>query len=715
MKINRSFHKKVALAFALVWIAATVVAFCAEDATEVADGYPLLYSRDGANLERIWRELEEEGSSQTPYADAVDFQLRRQGARYRGKLLRVSGRLLRAARRSAPDGREYYELWALLSDSERDPIRILARRAPQGFQCDAKLENATPYPRDVEYRRETITTRAIYYRSTAYDAGDDLYTAPTLVALDFTVEGGSDTSANDSKATPPPIWRELLKPKPARVLGLVLIWLAVRNFLRRRRARRLASRGSCDRFPPIVLLCALASVCNVASSSEPVGDEFWASLVGGAVAEWRAETESHEVRPRLDAEEVASSQRRAFALRALDRFSSAVTTSVLAEREPSLRACTLVDYVATGGVADRSTGAAHYFLGLVQSIESVALTDEERSRSGVASVYRLELATSEGDTLAVYSSALPSFRAPDGFFDSVVRSEESDTLGVGECVGGIGLDFGLEESSGGGACRCALAAKLGWYPEDAPLARLGVDLNAFASVPVYAPTALDAAQDVASKRAIARALRWTSEERSAFYQSLSATRRSSSFGGRGTDVVSLFNRPERNQGSRVSLRGWARRVNLVVITDADARAETGLERYYQLYVFTNESQGRPITVCVADLPDSLTPGGGREYRREVEISGFFYKTWAYRDGDARADVDSEFDSRGHKGAWTSSPVVIGRITRVEPEEPPSRAPISPSAVFTSFFALACAWILLRRLASRRALSRARRSADAKKV
>ena len=71
---------------------------------------------------------------------------------------------------------------------------------------------------------------------------------------------------------------------------------------------------------------------------------------------------------------------------------------------------------------------------------------------------------------------------------------------------------------------CALTPKLSWFPEDAPLGRVGVDLASFAAVRVYAPTALDGATDPTEKRAIARSLRWTTDDSAPFYESLAAER-----------------------------------------------------------------------------------------------------------------------------------------------------------------------------------------------
>ena len=211
MKINRSFHKLIAstvlaaLAFASVASAPSAFARGAQDSAPAPfdvdsweDGFPLLEAKDGRNLDAIWSELERReagGGALNPFADAVYLQLKTQGKLYKGKPLRVRGRLLRAVRtpdagaKDAQTREGFYDLWILLPDAKRDPIRVLTKRAPDGFTVDAKLENETPYARDVKYRTETVETVGVYYRASAYDAGDEIYAAPTLVALDFRLVG----------------------------------------------------------------------------------------------------------------------------------------------------------------------------------------------------------------------------------------------------------------------------------------------------------------------------------------------------------------------------------------------------------------------------------------------------------------------------------------------------------------------------------------------
>ncbi len=265
MKINRIFSLfraslatfRLICAICLFFAATAFAAASSEpfslDATDwPEDGFPLLERRDGAALAEIWRELETAPKIE-PFADAVDLQLRRQGPSYRGKPLTVRGRLLRGVyvpSKSADDG-GWFDLWILLPDSKRDPIRLLTRRAPADFVADSRLENAASYPRDVEYRRETVAALAVYYRTTAFNAGDDFFAAPTLVALDFSLEpensanrtngANGENSANETAETAPRSnWSAV---KWGVIFGLGVGWLVVRRLVSRRRPPRFPKKS----------------------------------------------------------------------------------------------------------------------------------------------------------------------------------------------------------------------------------------------------------------------------------------------------------------------------------------------------------------------------------------------------------------------------------------------------------------------------------------
>lgn len=838
----------------------------------VEDGFPLIYRRDGAALEAIWNALEPSEAGKTPpepFAEAVDFQLRRQGPKYKGKTLTLRGRLLRAvwvptSRETAQDGEVkqvgetaqngevgqvgettqngevsasgasgesggFYDLWVLLPDAKRDPVRLLTRRAPPGFNVDERLENATAYPETVEYRRETVEATAVYYRTTAFDGGDDFYAAPTLVAVDFRWSGAA-ASADDGDGASGKTEKtgSALGVKIGVCVGIVAVWLLTRRFVGRKSAGKTGRRGKRgknaldlpDSIEPFALLLVatgalvgavraetsdvaeiaenagttqttqvgevgeigeLGEVGEVGEVGESAQDDaaFWSVATGVDVGAWRRETAaSEEPRPALDSTEAV--ERRRIAVATFERLARLVSPSVLAERfggsenrknsengETAALVGTLGDYVAAAPSERReavSGASVRYFCGTALRVERLPTGADEAARIGGDALYRVVVAldspengeigengedgetSAAPETLVVYSPNVPNFAAPPSFFDAngkkakrgkegktvktadvgdLAKTGELGNVGVGERVGGLGVSFGREADGA-----VALAARIGWFPADAPLGRLGVDLSAFEGAPVYPIRALTAEKDPTRRRKIAQTLRWTSADVRPFYETLAAVRRDtsrnkktiltpdSSFASEAEKVVALFNRPERNQGRVVRLRGRVRRANLVLVDDPDVVASTGIDRYYQLYLFSNDSQGWPLVLCVPELPDGLKVGGGKEYRREIEFVGAFTKTWAYKTSAQRtqsaetaqtvqnsetaetSQIAQNAEPTG-PGAWGRVPVLVGRVVDVVPEEPAGpKAPVSPTAIVVAFAVLAAAWVALRRRVAR---------------
>ena len=818
----------------------------------VEDGFPLIYRRDGAALEAIWNALEPSEAGQAeqtgkterngeiektppePFAEAVDFQLRRQGPRYKGKTLALRGRLLRAvwvptARETAQVGevgqvgeaaqngevatREesgesggFYDLWVLLPDSKRDPVRLLTRRAPPGFKVDERLENATAYPETVEYRRETVEATAVYYRTTAFDGGDDFYAAPTLVAVDFRWSGAANGEGGADRETGKigkiGKMRNWLGVKIGGVALIVVVWLLTR----RKSAKKLGKRGKQgkktldlpDSLEPFALFFVAAGAFVGAVRAETpeveknaetaqVGElgrnaqdnddaAFWSVATGVDVDAWRRETAfSSEIQPPLDSNEAV--ERRRIAVATFERLARLVSPSVLAERfggnaqtgqsgENGKAALvgTLGDYVAAAPSARPAAvpgASVRYFCGTALRIDRLATGADEAARIGGDALYRVVVAldspenggigengkngetSAAPETLVVYSPNVPKFAAPSSFFDANAKRDKTEktgkaaneakrdglaklsergNVGVGERVGGLGVCFGREADGA-----VALATRVGWFPTDAPLGRLGVDLSAFEGAPIYPIRTLTAEKDPARRREIARTLRWTSADVRPFYETLAAVRRDSRRDGKivlapnlrfssdAEKIVALFNRPEEYQGRVATLRGRVRRANLVLVDDPDVVAATGIDRYYQLYLFANDSQGWPLVLCVPELPDGLKTGGGKEYRREIEFVGAFTKTWAYKTSaqktqDAQTPQDAETPQNAQTariveptgpGPWGRVPVLVGRVVRVAPEEASTpKTPVSPTAIVVGFAVLSAAWVALRRRAAR---------------
>lgn len=192
------------------------------------------------------------------------------------------------------------------------------------------------------------------------------------------------------------------------------------------------------------------------------------------------------------------------------------------------------------------------------------------------------------------------------------------------------------------------AARLAWHPEGV-LGDAGMDCGLF--------------DQVANQESI------RAEERECFYQLLWAAGRIDPLElFRLTDrapsedysVVPLFNDAAHQHGELVALTGTARRAMLVRLDerkDADLIERFGFDHYYQVEIFTDDSQGNPLVFCVRELPDGF-PQGPQIYE-SVRIPAFFFKTWAYRlqslDGQPSTGYQLAPMLVGHQLQWIPQP------------------------------------------------------------
>ena len=98
-------------------------------------------------------------------------------------------------------------------------------------------------------------------------------------------------------------------------------------------------------------------------------------------------------------------------------------------------------------------------------------------------------------------------------------------------------------------------------------------------------------------------------------------------------VAPLFNEPEQNIGQLFTFDGAARRVVRIEVGTrkdggpSDVVRRFGIDHYYEIEVFTDDSQNYPLVFCVRELPAGLEPGGNQHV--PVRIGGFFFKDWLY--------------------------------------------------------------------------------------
>jgi len=90
----------------------------------------------------------------------------------------------------------------------------------------------------------------------------------------------------------------------------------------------------------------------------------------------------------------------------------------------------------------------------------------------------------------------------------------------------------------------------------------------------------------------------------------------------------LFRQPNQYRGKLVTVSGVVRRVNPLDLP----KNEYGLDKYYQVWLSPNDNRVSPIVIYCLHLPEGFPTG--LDVSEEAEITGFFFKRWAYKAKDA---------------------------------------------------------------------------------
>ncbi len=96
-----------------------------------------------------------------------------------------------------------------------------------------------------------------------------------------------------------------------------------------------------------------------------------------------------------------------------------------------------------------------------------------------------------------------------------------------------------------------------------------------------------------------------------------------------SSVAPLFLEPERQVGELVRIEGTARRAVRIAVAEKDSiAASQPINEYFELEVFTADSQNLPLVCCVTSLPAGFPKGDA--IRAGVRLDGVFFKSWRYR-------------------------------------------------------------------------------------
>jgi hypothetical protein len=156
-------------------------------------------------------------------------------------------------------------------------------------------------------------------------------------------------------------------------------------------------------------------------------------------------------------------------------------------------------------------------------------------------------------------------------------------------------------------------------------------------------------------------------------------------------VAPLFNDPAIQVGELVALEGGVRRVQRIDVGQtadgaaSDVARRFGIDHYYELDLFTDDSQNNPIVVCVRELPPGFPIGDG--LHEPVRIAGWFVKVWNFE--SLRATLPN--DSAGEPtppNLRQFAPLLIGRSPI------PLTPPTASTTAYASYFAATLFLILL---------------------
>ncbi|MBO7725215.1 MAG: hypothetical protein J6S40_02000 [Thermoguttaceae bacterium] len=674
-------------------------------ADEVLDGLPFFLEKEHEPIDRLRARLESE-----PPTDPISvgfIPLSRQSRAYRGRWVHIEGRLLRVAEITLPAEKEdglnletYYESWVLLDDERKIPIRLLSFSLPPGI---------VPSETDAPLRRERIAADGIFYRIASYNAGDDFYNSPIVAAPGFAlltpIAAVGETSPSSGA------WRW----KGIALAALFALWILVRFFLlprrkrrRNERLRRVLSKDDDEPFDP-AQLDALKDlpVPTLPTDAESTGDDappatkttlsllFVALLLSAGTA--AADDPSavsidcafwKEVTPietdLLFAAESEDAPAFAESLQIiLTRLKSGVSPGLLARALP-----------ADGDPFDafpENFGVPVRVEGEVTAVAPVRL--EARADFPPLDTWRVELGKND-PPLILRTASIPKGWGSDG------------SKGIGRKCSGLGIFF--EKFT----VPIVALSRLEWLDAPTPLGAMGFDVSLFDTIEAHAIGELSSLPDGEKRRGILRNFRLTPDDRYPFYGLLAGTVRASGkpipSGPDPPAVVDLFNRPASFQGVPVTLTGHLRRAQPVLVSDGEIVSLYGIDHYYELCLFTNDSQDYPIIFCTTELPADpdgrpLPLGSGTGYREEVTLTGFLYKPWAYRIDPSNSGLQpalSDTDSDEGK-SWIAVPLMIGLRGSWNSDASPTEkwdSPFSPKIypVLGGVIFLVILYLMLRR-------------------
>jgi hypothetical protein len=150
----------------------------------------------------------------------------------------------------------------------------------------------------------------------------------------------------------------------------------------------------------------------------------------------------------------------------------------------------------------------------------------------------------------------------------------------------------------------------------------------------------------------------------------------------------LLRQPNHYRGRLATVSGIARRVNRIDLPKNDY----GIADYYQVWLFPTDNPISPMVVYCLQLPEGFPTG--MELSQEAEVTGFFFKLWAYESKDALRVAPTLLAKTLQ---WNKRPVM-------EPEPPGDKRMTPLTVCVAAALAMLLAWFVYFRTRSGRPAS-----------
>ncbi|MCH7750842.1 MAG: hypothetical protein IH898_01635 [Planctomycetes bacterium] len=583
-------------------------------------------------------------------------QLLQQPDVYRGQVVTLRGMVLREEVQQPAENTlgiaRYHRLWLRPQGGGQWPFVVYCLKLPADF------------PRGDQLRAD-VTVTGFFFKNWSYSYDEGLGLAPVVLA-----------SGVDWQPPVAPAPRQTLTPQNlvwaatgAALFALATVWWAVRRTVRRpRRVGRLP-----DTFLLSVAMAWIVSGCfvsgcvPVAIAAEQADDSFQDVLaLAGLGREVLATLTSDADYGKDDWQVLAQLvyRLRQFPPAQLQRWASAAPAAPWNVK------------------ADEHLGQIHAITATVESVEPVNISgngppEKMAAETVLPKLYRCRFRLADGTAGGVV--LVP--RVPNHWQRGEISEEPVRFLGVG-----LGSTADNKDR-----VRLLLTNHLAWYPRKGVssgrllLARQGMDIALLDEVKQRQPfvkpevsregeafyqcLAALAAVDrqelemLTEQTVAATALQWLakkpiaqqrqaelrhelaatndSTEREALEQDLETARRDLALATavekqadrKLSSVAPLFLQPDGHVGELVRIEGVARRAVRIAIpggaaSQASTSGKLSFDAYYEMEVFTADSQNLPVVCCVSRLPAEFPVGD--KIREPVRVDGVFFKSWRYR-------------------------------------------------------------------------------------